>query len=145
MKEQFVTYKIALALRELGFDEPCMARYEVRTNELTEVMFPKLQMFVRTDSQEEFSWQICSAPLYQQVFDWFIKKHNMFIDIFKWSVKYYVNDELLSPRFLFDIDTYGEYSDDLIYQSINDELKYASYYDTREAAILKTIYLIKNK
>ena len=27
MKEQFVTYEIALKLKELGFDEPCIAYY----------------------------------------------------------------------------------------------------------------------
>ena len=29
IKDQFVTYEIALAMKELGFDEPCLARYRI--------------------------------------------------------------------------------------------------------------------
>ena len=28
MKENFVTYEQALALKELGFDEPCISKFE---------------------------------------------------------------------------------------------------------------------
>jgi len=139
MKNNFVSYEIALALKELGFNEECFTYYDgFGIMDLDLLYSPWV-------NSERDTIGFTSAPLYQQVFEWFIKEHNMFIDVFKWSVKYYVNDELLSPRFLFDIDTYNEYSDDWIYQSINDELKYASYYEAREAAILKTIDLIKNK
>ena len=29
MKKEFVTYEIALELKELGFDEPCLAFFEI--------------------------------------------------------------------------------------------------------------------
>ena len=143
MQEQFVNYEIALALKELGFNEQCLACY---TPHLGKGIFELIgkgfsnegsafnERFVKAHAVNG-----CSAPLYQQVIDWFIKEHDLTISIFKWSVKYYLNDELQTPRFLFDIDTYGDYSDDWVYQSINDDLKYESYHEAMEQSILKTI------
>jgi len=133
MEKQFVTYDIALTLKELGFDEPCMARFEIRTNELTEVMSPKLQMFVRTESQEEFSWQICSAPLWQQVIDWFMEKYDIIINVDMNCMEnegftFYVGN-VKSRETIIEDESYG---------NVN------SYYDARKEAILKTIELIKN-
>ena len=34
MKNEFVSYEIALALEELGFDEPCLIDYQIENNEL---------------------------------------------------------------------------------------------------------------
>ena len=30
MKNEFVTYEIALELKELGFDEPCFKAYDIK-------------------------------------------------------------------------------------------------------------------
>ena len=34
MKEQFVTYEIATAIKKLGFDEKCFAGYDIDSHEL---------------------------------------------------------------------------------------------------------------
>ena len=152
LEKEFVEYEIAKDLKELGFKEKCLLI------NMGEYLFmgsgsPKsnFKYVFKNDypaylgngvSHPEYEINI---PLYQQVIDWLIKEHNLFIDIFKWSVKYYINDELQSPRFLFDIDTYNDYSDDWIYQSVNDDLKYETYQEAREAAIIKCIEIIKNE
>jgi len=134
MEKQFVTYEIALILKELGFDEPCMARFKIRTNELTEVMSPKLQMFVRTESQEEFRWQMWSAPLWQQVIDWLIENYDIIITVDMNCMEdegftFYVGN-IKSRETIIEDESYG---------NVN------SYYNARKEAILKTIESIKNK
>jgi hypothetical protein len=66
-KKNFVPYKQALALKELGFDEPCLGLYH---NDKT--FYP-----TQCKSHEQFHGQVCSAPLYQQAFRWFREKYNL--------------------------------------------------------------------
>lgn len=71
----FVTYELSLRLKALGFNEPCIARYERidSTNLSTNLSNRIFQPFVLTESQETVSWQICSVPLYQQAIIWLLK------------------------------------------------------------------------
>ena len=59
MKNEFVKYEQALALKELGFDEPCLGYYDEGGNLYTEMV------------------EVLKAPLYQQAFRWFREKHNL--------------------------------------------------------------------
>lgn len=83
MKEQFVTYEIALKLRELGFDEPCLAIYRNRFNDFGITLISngiKIQgnqsITIYHSLNEEM---ICLAPLWQQVIGWFRKKYDIHI------------------------------------------------------------------
>ena len=67
MNKEFLKYEQALALKELGFDEPCFGLYH---NDKT--FYP-----TQCKSHEQFHGQICSAPLYQQVFRWFREKYGL--------------------------------------------------------------------
>ena len=62
MKNEFVPYDIALAMKELGFDEPCFGCYRE----------DKMFLFGRT-SDNTSTWTL--APLYQQAFRWFREKY----------------------------------------------------------------------
>jgi len=88
MKQEFVPYQLALELKQLGFDEPCLSYYE----------------------GESFSYHLASikgddyiipAPLFQQAFRWFRDnhKHNGIVEGckkygFEWciypDIEYYV-------------------------------------------------------
>jgi hypothetical protein len=68
MKKEFVPYELAWELKQLGFDEPCLAFYE-RSKELI------IQECEVTDFHTS-SLQ-CLAPTYSQVFRWFREKHNI--------------------------------------------------------------------
>jgi hypothetical protein len=68
MEKEFVPYDVALAMKELGFDEPCFGCY-TKDKELS---------LDRSDNKGEGHYfQDCSAPLYQQAFRWFREEHGI--------------------------------------------------------------------
>ena len=73
MTEEFIPYEQALALKELGFDEPCFGHYQQEWHDdgMTELE-PSLQMII--SKQHQHAYQIYTAPLYQQAFRWFREK-----------------------------------------------------------------------
>ena len=70
MTHLFVPYEQALALKELGFDEPCFKVYDT--------------MGYVQDEQTMLNMILdyCLAPLYQQAFKWFRKKYSLIGEIF---------------------------------------------------------------
>ena len=79
MKNNFTNHLESLALKELGFDEPCLAFYK---NDLT---FQN-QFDFEHDNEEAFVIQnskinplkaVCTAPLYSQAFKFFKNKYNL--------------------------------------------------------------------
>jgi hypothetical protein len=91
MKKQFVTYPIALKLKELRFSEPCLGYYPPLKKELTIWYNPEIT------NEGEF----VLAPLWQQVIDWLEEEHNIYI--WKQPINSFVDDEedLNSCIFLF--------------------------------------------
>lgn len=69
MEEHFVNYNQALALKELGFDEPCIGNY-FHTKEL-KIYGGDISRIKNSDMG------IVTAPLKQQVFKWFRDKYNI--------------------------------------------------------------------
>jgi hypothetical protein len=74
MKNEFVTYEQSLALKELGFDELCLAYYDD-----VELQTPHLSVgrVVKTLSDMQGGYYKL-APLSQQVFRWFREKYGLF-------------------------------------------------------------------
>jgi hypothetical protein len=85
----FVPYREALALRELGFDEPCLSYYfsDGTFNDASEeddTLYPGDPRFHSdTNSslseylEDELKYNGIAAPLYQQAFRWFREKHGL--------------------------------------------------------------------
>jgi hypothetical protein len=69
MKNEFIPYEQALALKELGFDEPCFGYYSIDSLNLKTPTFNMGKPF-------EYEWCL-RAPLYQQAFRWFREKHGL--------------------------------------------------------------------
>ena len=67
IEKEFIPYEQALALKELGFDEPCFMTY--LNGKLDKEIF-LFNHSIRSHSTQEF----VSAPLYQQAFRWFREK-----------------------------------------------------------------------
>lgn len=81
MKKDFVLYKEALALKKLGFDEPCFGAFN-SSNKL------KLATDLSCSESQEMCKRVfdgVSAPTYQQIFRWFREKHNLHIELI-WDV-----------------------------------------------------------
>ena len=79
MRNEFIPYKEALALKELGFDEPCFYMWNIDTKELfssnsTDIngQPTNLDLIGNVDF---------TAPLYQQAFRWFREKYGLFSEI----------------------------------------------------------------
>jgi hypothetical protein len=72
MTKEFVPYELALKLKQLGFDEPCLGFYE-RNQELI------IQECLITDFHGD-SLQ-CVAPTYSQAFRWFREKYDIHYSI----------------------------------------------------------------
>ena len=97
MKELFLEYEDALALKELGFDEPCLAGFfhyvSDNPEKARQLLTPKDSIFGENymfknsvDFIEQLSMAVnhhpicnknCSAPLYQQAFKFFREKYNL--------------------------------------------------------------------
>jgi len=77
MENEFVSYDIALAMKELGFDKKCLKCF-------------KSYQIVRLGGQEYIELMdvayddfidLCHAPLYQQAFRWFREKYKLFSEV----------------------------------------------------------------
>jgi len=87
VNKEFITYEQALALKELGFDEPCFGRFYTK---------PKCKMFsvdekgrhyqIKNTSKKLYTIgeyfvlnddNAITAPLYQQAFRWFREKYDL--------------------------------------------------------------------
>ena len=137
MKNQFVPYSIALALKELGFDEPCIAFYKGET---------LLSEFILDNSRTVFYTQIAdtiinsneiSAPLWQQVIDWCRKKHQTIIAIHAYHDLDAVDKV---NQILWDFTLWDEEWND-----VSDYTYYHSYEEAREQAVLEAIKLLKGE
>ena len=140
MQKQFVTYEIALSLKELGFNEPCLGFFDKELFlfclvdqesdcEINTITYENGLNNIIADINYE---TIIIAPLYQQVIDWFREKHNIHISI---------------PNY------YDGWSIDIRGFKQNINLEYHSepgiclenYYEAREQAILKVIELCQKE
>lgn len=130
MKEQFVTYKIALKLKELGFNKGCFGAYQLTFEEESEpfkiVEIIPLKWYDNNNHRLDGAL-ICTAPLWQQAIDWLREKHLLNISI----------------RVMVDSRYNGwsvEIRRDRKY--IGEGLCYQTYERAREHAILKALELI---
>ena len=83
MIKEFVSYEMALALKELGFNEPCFYQY-VRDydecGELIPIVSETNYPILRNNTEvSDFSGGDCfAAPTFSQAFRWFLKKHKLY-------------------------------------------------------------------
>lgn len=131
MKNQFVTYEIALKLKELGFDAKCFMIFN-EDKELEEcINVNTCKLHLKDYNNFKGLPNIISAPLWQQVIDWLIEKYNIHIYIdfydglYGFAIK--LNKEKLYNRC-------GSF-----------EPGFKNYPEAREQAILKAIELCQNK
>lgn len=130
LKDIFVSYEIALKLKEIGFNEPCIAIYnqrkeiEIGLNEVVkQVNFVSQDLLLVSDfnginSHHISSSPFCSASTYEQVFKWFGEKR---IDSSLFTEDgYYYYRSSKGDKFLFSgtEDTYEQAREQLIYKLI---------------------------
>jgi hypothetical protein len=96
MNKEFIPYEPALALKELGFNEPCLSYYFSDgifndASEEDDILYPGDPRFHSdTNSslseylEDELKYNAIAAPLYQQAFRWFREKYSLVHEI-SWS------------------------------------------------------------
>jgi hypothetical protein len=73
MNKEFVPYEEALALKELGFDEPCFGYYLCKNS----AFGVELELTTNWIDLLPYDSSSCKAPLYQQAFRWFREKYDL--------------------------------------------------------------------
>ena len=126
MEKEFIPYTEALALKELGFDEPCLKLWE------------KTMLFTKLVNPEEFKRVVCEryikAPTFSQAFRWFREK--------------YILDSIIQPTYstkyvyrVFNVETksktqvYGDYMRE----------EFNTYEEAELACLIKLIEIVKTK
>jgi hypothetical protein len=79
MKKNFVPYNPALELKELGFDEPCFAKYFQQDGNTPFIQIGEREIEEAESAGDDVTFE-CDAPLYQQAFRWFREKYELVID-----------------------------------------------------------------
>jgi hypothetical protein len=103
MEKEFIPYKQALALKELGFDEPCFGRYYYKesypmlnpNSGETELVFEFGQYIKQTEIT-------ILAPLYQQAFSFLL---NIIKDV---SITYW-NDESGNLKYFGQVNPFYDF------------------------------------
>lgn len=125
MEKQFVTYEIALALKELGFDKIFRFGSDASLyNSKGEHVFYSNYGFMSSGLSDGY----ISAPLWQQVIDWLDDKFN-FLIIIVYDKKFGYQWKIITNK------------NKTIFDCV---VTYQRLYDAREQAILKAIELIQN-
>ena len=148
MEKEFIEYEQSLALKELGFEEPCIAFYFLNREEQSEyeskyklnkeeLIYAEEGGFWYNSNSEE---DRISAPLYQQVFRWFREKYNLrgFIG-FRPNVKQFdchVYDMSLSGK---------EYVKQRTYEEFQKDPKFGTYEEAELECVKELISIVKNK
>ena len=109
MLKEFVPYNLALALKELGFDEPCFKGYTEEYKTL--ISFSSTN--TNTSVKNALPTKPFTAPLYQQAFRWFREKYELWQIIQQNTDKDWTYDIMpiigMIDYKLFDVfDTYEE-------------------------------------
>jgi hypothetical protein len=135
MEKEFIPYEQALALKELGFDEPCFGWYNPQVN-YKEVTTDRYWAFHLTGEWENFK----PAPLYQQAFRWFREKYNLrgFIG-FRPNVKQF-------DCHIYDMSLSGkEYVKQRTMEEFNKDPKVGTYEEAELECLKKLIEIVKKQ
>jgi hypothetical protein len=123
MNKDFILHPEALALRELGFNEPCFGYY----------LDNKFQFFadVRScNTNSEFKFYP-TALTFSQAFRWFREKYGYDISIKKGTMKSYK----------FEIQKLVYEGDDYFF----NDFSFSTYEKAELACLIKLIEIVKNK
>ena len=138
MKQEFIPYEQALALKELGFDEGCLGYHNIDPY-LPKPTFNLVKPF-------DHEWCL-PAPLYQQAFRFFREKYNISysIDWMSRSLEFY------NGYYVHFRGINGNKINQENFIVLNDELPpkgygvYKTYEEAELACLIKLIEIVKNK
>jgi hypothetical protein len=149
MEKEFIHYEQALALKELGFDEPCFGYFEnqdmnlvINFNNLplTEEQSKRPGLYTIDNRNSVLPQWATATPLYQQAFRWFLEKYNLrgFIG-FRPNVKQF-------DCHIYDMSLSGkEYVKQRTMEEFSKDPKVGTYEEAELECLKKLIETIKQK
>jgi len=143
MNKEFVPYEPSLALKELGFDEPCLAHWynETPTNSEGQCLVYYKKPW---DNQKIINGVIRDyyfAPTYSQAFRWFREKHNLMFQIFYLrNGNHAVIIHKTTPEYMDLVDQLR-----LSSGCVAEVPDCYSYEEAELACLIKLIEIVKNK
>lgn len=144
MEKEFIPYQQALELKELGFDEPCLAYYPVKdvlllvglkhgstTPDLINNTTKYPSIFKLEDA--------AAAPTFSQAFRWFREKYELFGEV----IMYIPQEGDLDGCFTYissisNVDNYSK-------NPKIDRTYYKSHEEAELACLIKLIEIVKTK
>lgn len=148
MNHLFVPQKESLELKEIGFNEPCLAKYAIYNPKDPVALFPQSQDFFKGYfnfcKNSDYTDKI-AAPLYQQAFNWFREKHGITCVIMD-----FIDDETgiewdySIHKIGTDVDENGNWIPLVDYSTNDPQRKFKTYENAQLACLQKLIEICKN-
>ena len=132
MNKEFIPYEQALALKELGFNEPCFATYD-------EDKEFEIQDFEQT--YDTFPSHIVAAPTFSQVFRWFREKYNLHSHISLGISNEQDESELEYDEYIYVIEGLNG----LDYDNYDESPFYKTYEEAELECLKRLIEIVKLK
>jgi len=137
MDKEFVSYEIALELKQLGFNEPCFASID---------NFSKMPYIPSKGgtyfNSKDYGKETVACPLYQQAFRFFRSKYGLMHIINPYDFTAEIN--YLNKRVVDDV--YGDFiPHDHLVDDEGEEIKHLSYEEAEIACLLELINICKKK
>jgi hypothetical protein len=135
MEKEFVSYEIASALKELGFEEPCIALYKFKKFKYNIKDCNELVIFYNRDGNV-ISYL---APLYQQAFRWFREKYKLqcYPILDTEGIYLCLFSDGIGSGYLLKNGDYGHWSD--------EHLEFNTYEEAELECLKKLIEIVKEQ
>ena len=139
MEREFVSYEVALELKDLGFDEPCFAFYGLSRDDYKTIRLSIFQN-LKTDYLPDIHHLdvTCDAPLYQQAFRFF--REQLLLD--SCIIPYwFIDGEYKVKKYTYSIEPSNRF--DEYFECDSDE--YDTYKDAELECLRKLIEIAKEQ
>jgi hypothetical protein len=132
MENEFVPMNLALRIKELGFDEPCMAIYSNANPKTGLYTLKKYRLkLIKQASQKDKG---VKAPTWHSAFDWFREKYE--INVFYWR-----ND--LTDKYRISEIKIG--NKEISLEEKFEDKEYKFYEEAELAGLIKLIEIVESK
>jgi hypothetical protein len=140
MNKEFIPYEQALALKELGFDEPCFGYYYTTNGK--DWQFAEKSEYYRLDDEINIGSKFSLlAPTFSQAFRWFREKYNLMFQIFYLrNGNYAVIIHRTTPEYMDLVDQINPSSG-----CVDEVVDCYSYEEAELACLVKLIEIVKQK
>jgi len=128
MQKEFVPYELALKLKELGFDEPCLGLWNLNNGKY------EVDIIGVCKYSKEFKYREVLAPLYQQALRWFREKHGIMHRLTSYAFGYQIH-----------LDNTADFDFEFVDRRYDSGIDYKTYEEAELACLDKLIKIVELK